>query len=291
MTHLNPFEIARAFSQSAATYDQASVLQREIGNRLFERLDLIRITPKSILDLGSGTGYFTRFLEKRYPKASIYGVDNALGMSRFARTKTPWFTRERFITGTMTSLPFADQTFDFIFSNLTLHWSVDLKLTFEEIHRVLKPGGFFIFSAMGIDTLKELRDSWRKVDDYSHVNTFLDMHDVGDLLLHTGWQDPVMDMEYLTMQYGDLGKLMTDLRMLGVHNHFANKRKTLTGKNRFKQMVEAYEQYRVEGYLPATYEIIYGHGWRDLDSGNTLEAGEVRVSVNQIRPVGSYFKG
>lgn len=285
MPHLNPVEIARVFSQSAATYDQASILQREIGNRLFERLDLIRIAPQSILDLGSGTGYFTRFLEKRYAKASIYGVDNAIGMSRFARRKTPWFTRERFVTGNMTCLPFADQTFDFIFSNLTLHWSIDLKLTFEEIHRVLKPGGFFIFSAMGLDTLKELRDSWRKVDDYPHVNTFLDMHDLGDLLLHTGWQDPVMDMEYLTMHYGNLGQLITDLRMLGVHNHFVGKRKTLTGKARFKQMTQEYEEYRAEGRLPATYEIIYGHGWRGLDSGNSLETGEVRVSVSQIRSI------
>ena len=277
---LTPLEIAQSFSQSATTYDQVAVLQREIGNRLLERLDIIKMTPQKVVDLGSGTGYFTRLLEKRYRKACIYGVDRAMGMLRFAKQKTPWFTHERFIAGEAAFLPFADQSVDFIFSNLTLHWCIDLKQVFQEIYRVLKPGGFFLFSVMGTDTLQELRDCWRKVDDYAHVNAFFDMHHIGDLLLQTNWSDPVMDMEYITMHYGDVSGLIDDLRKLGVHNNFAGKRKTLTGKAHFKEMLRYYEAYRQEGLLPATYEIVYGHAWR---LPKPILSEEKSVLVTEIR--------
>lgn len=284
MMHFNPKKIAAAFSQSAVTYDQVAVLQREIGDRLCERLDFIRMAPELIADLGSGTGHFMRLLEKRYPKAMVYGIDSAYGMLHFAKEKAPWFTRECFVTADVAALPFLDQSFDFIFSNLVLHWCVDLKAVFREVYRVLKPGGFFIFSAMGPDTLRELRESWGKVDQYPHVNTFLDMHDMGDLLLQTDWEDPVMDMEYVTLQYSDLGGLIRDLRRLGAHNHFAGKRKTLTGKMRFKQMVAEYENLRFEGFLPATYEIVYGHAWRGLNEKKVV-SGEAVVPVERIRRV------
>lgn len=283
MPLLNSFKVARAFSQSASTYDSVSVLQKEIGNRLLERLDLIKIAPKSIMDLGSATGYFVSILEKRYSKARIYGVDRAMGMLQYARQKTPWLTHQRFIQADAAYLPFTAQCFDLIFSNLTLHWCCDLKTVFQETYRVLKPGGFFIFSVMGPDTLHELRDSWKKVDAYPHVNKFADMHDVGDCLVQTGWADPVMDMEYLSLKYGSLEGLIDDLRKLGAHNNFAGKRQTLTGKERFKQMVLNYEAYRTEGLLPATYEIIYGHAWRPWGQELSKSSTEAVVPISKIR--------
>lgn len=287
MTFSNPLDslkIAQAFSLSAETYDSVSVLQREVGGRLLERLEIIRIAPKAVMDLGSGTGYFASLLEKKYPKAVIYGVDRAKGMLQFAKKRRAWLSHQRFIQADAVRLPFPNQSIDFIFSNLTLHWCSDLKAVFQEMYRVLKPGGFAIFSLMGPDTLRELKDSWKKVDAYPHVNMFIDMHHMGDLLLQTGWSDPVMDMEYLSLKYGDLGTLFSDLRKLGSHNNFAGKRLTLTGKTRFKQMVEQYESYRAEGLLPATYEIIYGHAWRPLESEEVTHSGDdVVIPVSRIR--------
>lgn len=275
--------IARNFSRSAVTYDSVSVLQREIGERLLERLEIVKITPISIMDLGSGTGFFSRILEKFYDKSWVYNVDRAMGMLQFARSQSRWLDHQRFIQADAGELPFQDQTFDLIFSNLTLHWCVDLKMAFQEIYRVLKPGGFLIFSMMGPDTLLELRESWKAVDDFAHVNTFVDMHYVGDILLQTGLEDPVMDMEYLSLEYSDLGGLFDDLRKLGANNHFAGKRPTLTGKHRFKQMIAHYEAYRREGHLPASYEIVYGHAWRPLVSRNDSSKGEVEIAVKDIR--------
>jgi malonyl-CoA O-methyltransferase len=286
MTFSNPLDaakIAQAFSLSATTYDSVSVLQREVGERLLERLEIIRITPHAIMDLGSGTGYFTTLLEKNYKKAAIYSVDRAKGMLQFAKKRKAWLSHQRFIQADAVRLPFPNQCMDLIFSNLVLHWCSDLKAVFQEMYRVLKPGGFAIFSLMGPDTLKELRDSWKKVDGHPHVNTFMDMHHMGDLLLQTGWSDPVMDMEYLSLRYGNLGALFNDLRKLGSHNNFAGKRLTLTGKTRFKQMVEQYETYRAEGLLPATYEIIYGHAWRPLESEEAHLGDDVVIPVNRIR--------
>jgi malonyl-CoA O-methyltransferase len=245
---------------------------------LLERLDLIKLKPQAVIDLGAGTGYFTRLLAKRYRKARIYAVDNAIGMLRFARQQTSWLSRERFVAADMARLPFLDQTIDLAFSNLALHWCGDFAAIFQEVYRILKPGGFFIFSVMGPDTLKELRDSWLKADDYPHVNTFMDMHLIGDLLLQTNWSDPVMDMEYLTLRYGNLSGLIDDLRKLGANNLLRGRRKTLTGKNRFKEMALVYEERRYEGLLPATYEIVYGHAWR-----LSVSDKEVGIPVSRIR--------
>lgn len=275
--------IARNFSRSAVTYDSVSVLQREIGERLLERLEMVKIAPISIMDLGSGTGFFSRILEKFYQKSWVYNVDRAIGMLRFARSQSRWLDHQRFIQADACELPFQDQNFDLIFSNLTLHWCVDLKMVFQEIYRVLKPGGFFIFSMMGPDTLMELRESWKAVDNFAHVNHFVDMHHVGDALLQTGWEDPVMDMEYLSLEYSDIGGLFDDLRKLGANNNFVGRRTTLTGKNRFKQMIAHYEALRREGLLPASYEIVYGHAWRPLVSKSNNSSGEVEIAVKDIR--------
>ena len=153
-----------------------------------------------------------------------------------------------------------------VFSNLTLQWCNDLDHVFGEIRRILKPGGLFMFSTLGPDTLKELRESWRKVDQYNHVNAFMDMHDIGDALMRTNLADPVMDVEEITLTYADVFKLMKDLKTLGAHNVTKGRPRGLTGKHRLQSMVAHYEAFRKNGLLPATYEVVYGHAW----SGNRL---------------------
>jgi Methylase involved in ubiquinone/menaquinone biosynthesis len=144
---LDPLEIARSFSQSAQTYDQVAVLQREIGNRLLERLDMIRLKPQVIADLGSGTGHFTRLLRQRYRKARVYGFDRAIGMLQFAKQKTHWLSRERFLAADVVALPLQEASVDLAFANLSLHWCPHLPSVFSEIYRVLKPGGFLFLAS------------------------------------------------------------------------------------------------------------------------------------------------
>jgi malonyl-CoA O-methyltransferase len=251
----------RAFERAAESYDAAAALQQEIGSRLLERMDMVRLQPGRILDLGAGTGFFSDALQQRYPDAGVLAFDLALNMLRHTRGRGLDNDRLQCVCGDGECLPFADDSFDFIFSNLMLQWCLDLEPVFTELRRVLAPGGLLMFTTFGPDTLQELRASWSAADGYTHVNVFPDMHDVGDALLGTRWAEPVMDTERITVTYHELHTLMQDLKHIGAHNVTAGRPRGLTGRQRLAQVTEAYEAYRREGVLPASYEVVYGHAW------------------------------
>jgi malonyl-CoA O-methyltransferase len=268
----------RAFEKAADTYDEAAALQNEIGDRLMERLDYIRLQPRRILDLGAGTGMFTSALMKRYRKADVVALDIAKPMLHCVKQRAGWLRKPGCVCGDSESLPFNDDSFDFIFSNLMLQWCTDLEATFVELRRVLSPGGLLMFTTFGPDTLMELRASWEAVDGYTHVNSFIDLHDVGDSLLHTKWAEPVMDSERITVTYRELRGLMQDLKHIGAHNVTSGRPRGLTGKRHLQQLVEAYEPFREDGVLPASYEVVYGHAWSPLNKHSAAGSNEVLLT-------------
>lgn len=285
----NKQQMRAAFDQSAEHYDAVAILQREVADRLLERLELLKMKPNRILDLGSGTGYCTTALATHYPKARITAIDLAHAMSRKTRSHFSKWSRLRrghqFVCGDAESLPFADQSFDMIFSNLAIQWCGDLAQTFSEMKRVLKPGGVVLFTTLGPDTLKELRASWAAVDEQVHINTFLDMHDVGDAMLHSRLAEPVMDMEHLTMTYDDAMTLMRDLKTLGAHNVNPGRKHGLTAPKKLKAVIDFYEQFRnTDQLLPASYEVVYGHAWRAENESEPSQQppGEFAVSLDQL---------
>ncbi len=254
-----------AFNKAASSYDAAAILQKEVAKRLVERMDVMAMKPVSILDVGSGTGFVSQLLAERFPKAKITALDLALNMLKQARTKRSfkqrWNRQFRYVNADVEMLPFADASIELIISGLTMQWCQDLPKVFKEFKRVLAPGGLLLFSSFGPDTLKELRQSWAEVDELPHVNAFADMHDVGDALLQSGFADPVMDMEMLTVTYKDVKTVMSDLKQIGAHNVMQGRSHNMTGKNKIKKMMQAYEQFRRDGLLPVTHEIVYGHAW------------------------------
>jgi malonyl-CoA O-methyltransferase len=249
--------IAKNFSRCAKTYDKAAVLQQEIGKRLIHRLELIKISPATILDLGSGTGFFSKALSQQYPQATLLNVDIAEGMLRYANQPFS-------ISADAEYLPLKNNSVDFIFSNCMLQWSFNPQDILKEVHRVLKPEGLFLFSTFGPDTLKELKQSFSAFDSRSHVNLFMDMHDMGDLLLQADFTDPVMDMEYFTLTYKTVLGLVQDLRQTGSNIQYPtpNISKTFNPKSFRQKLIEHYEALRsVDNRLPATFEVIYGHAF------------------------------
>jgi malonyl-CoA O-methyltransferase len=254
--------LSRSFNRAADSYDATAFLQKEVGQRLFERLEMIRLQPEVIVDLGSGTGLFTRSLEKRYPKADVLAVDIADNMLRTARRKKSFFTRQHFICADAFNIPLADHSVDLIFSNLVFHWCENKKSLFAELKRILKPNGLLLFSMFGVDTLRELREIWGNIDDKTHINTFLDLHDVGDFLSQNKFRDSVMDRENITLSYQDIHGFLHRLKASGSFNQSKNYRATLTGKERWKKFISAYTQTNnsAEKFL-ATFEILYGHAW------------------------------
>ena len=270
---MNQFDIdkravRRAFSRAARDYDAAAVLQREICQRMLERLDYIKLQPASILDAGCGTGWGSRQLARRYPAAQIVALDMALGMLDVAREQSGWWrklfsgNRQLAVCADVEALPLAANSAEMIWSNLALQWCNDLSGTFRGLQRVLKTDGLLMFSTFGPDTLKELRGVFHDVDGYSHVNRFIDMHDIGDMLLAAGFAEPVMEMEIITLTYADVKSVMQDLRGIGAHNATAGRSQGMMGKAAWRQVLERYEKLRRDGKLPATFEVIYGHAWK-----------------------------
>ncbi len=262
---LDKRSLRASFERAALSYDEAAVLQRAIADRLLARLDVVRLAPQTVLDAGSGTGYVARALMRRYPRARVFAADLAHAMARQARAHTRlrrWLTRASgaFVCADLERLPFAAASVDMIVSNLTLQWC-DPQAAFAECRRALRPGGLFVFTTFGPDTLGELRAAWRAADDRPHVHAFADMHDLGDLLVRAGFAEPVLDVERFTLTYADVFSVLRDLKRLGAHNATRARARGLTGKRAFARFREAYEALRTDGRIPATYEAVYGLAW------------------------------
>jgi len=261
--------IRRSFDRAASQYDRYAILQSTVGERLLERLDLVNINPQSIIDLGSGTGIFTRQLQQRYKRAKVVGIDLAPKMIAYANQQRKWLAKERYICADAESLPLQDSSVNLVFSNLMMQWVENPDRLFQEIKRILVPGGLVMFTSYGPDSLKELRQSWQLVDDNIHVNRFMDMHDVGDSMTKNGFEGAVMDNETITMTYEELTELHQDLRALGEVNLNQGRRRGLTGKNLWRNYLKTYQQFvNPEGLYPASWEIVYGHAWAREGNGS-----------------------
>jgi malonyl-CoA O-methyltransferase len=150
-------------------------------------------------------------------------------------------------------LPLAEGSIDLVWSNLALHWLSDPLPAFTEFRRVLAAKGLVMFSTLGPDTLKELR----RAAGERRVHRFIDMHDLGDMLLAAGLAAPVMDMEMLTLEYADADALLADLRGSGQTSARADRPRGLCGRG-FAERLR-----RALGDKPRlSFELVYGHAWR-----------------------------
>ena len=257
--------VRRAFDKAAAGYDAAAVLQHEVCRRMLSRLEYVKHEPAAILDAGSGTGNALAPLRARYQHATLVALDLALAMVERTRSHSPWWQRLTGravlpVCGDIERLPLRAGVFGMVWSNLALQWVGSPAHAFTELRRVLAPGGLLMFSTFGPDTLKELRDAYGG-DRYSHVNRFIDMHDLGDMLVHAGFAQPVMDMEYITLTYADVRALMRDLKAIGAQNVTGGRRAGLSPRAALAAVERNYERLRRDGRLPATFEVVYGHAW------------------------------
>jgi malonyl-CoA O-methyltransferase len=283
MTKLDTRHIINAFGRAAGTYARHAALQHDVEDLLLDRLEYAREAPARVLDVGSGPGRGTAALRKRFSSAQVIALDIAMPM--LSQIRSSWLRPVTRVRADARELPFADASVDVLYSSLCLQWIEDLPALFNEFRRVLRPGAYVAFSTFGPDSLFELRAAWSAADDTPHVNGFLDIARVGDALVSAGFRDPVLDGEHFTLAYDDAFALMRDLKGIGATNADVRRARGLTGKARLQRMIAAYEPFRTDGKLPATYEVIFAHAWAP-DSGQPRrgEAGEIAsFSVDQLR--------
>jgi malonyl-CoA O-methyltransferase len=281
---LDTHRVRASFDRASGGYDHAAALQARVRNELIERLALFKLTPPVALDLGTGTGGGAQALRGAYRRALVLALDSAPGMLREARRRSTLFRRFERILADAARLPLATASVDLVFSSLMLQWCDDLTGPLAEVRRVLCPGGLFACSTFGPDTLHELRDSWAAVDGDSHVSRFLDLHDVGDALMRAGFAEPVLDIERVVLTYPDTTALMRDLKAIGAHNATRGRPRGLTGRGRMEKMRAAYERFRRDGLLPASFEVVYATAWGGTDRpAAAVIGGEARISVDAIR--------
>ena len=222
-----------------------------MGARLLERLDYVKITPRRILDAGSGPARQSRALAGRYAGAQVLALDFALPMLPRRGPIARWLGRgATAVCADFHRLPLASGSVELVWCNLALHWATDPLEVFREFERVLAPEGLVLFSTLGPDTLKELRAAAGAM----RVHEFIDMHDLGDMLVAAGFSAPVMDMEQLVIDYGAGARLLDDLRSSGQTNARIDRGRGLRGR-RFLQDFRG-------APLRSTFEVVYGHGWK-----------------------------
>ncbi len=280
----------RQFSRRAAQDAGADFLWREVENRMAERLDLIRLQPAALLDVGTGAGRGLRRLAARYPQASVIGLDPSVAGLRRARAERAgagsalrrWLGRalgsrgsdpgpasaagaspapaaaavgEALVAADAHALPLRDACVDLVWSNLAWHWFHDPPQVAREWYRVIRPGGLVMFSAWGVDTLRELRALGAVLPEWP------DMHDLGDLLLEAGFAEPVMDTEVLTLTWDDPSRLLDELHAMAGNPSRARPRGLCTPRARARWQQALDGQRDPSGRIPITVEVVHGHAW------------------------------
>lgn len=249
-------EVASSFSRAAVSYDSVAGLQREVGQQLLGYLDRGPVSASVVLDLGCGTGFFRPELNALYPDATYIGLDLAPGMVEYARARSRG--EGAWLVGDAESLPLATDSVDIIFSSLAIQWCHRPEHFLAELARVLKPGGQCVFSTLGPDTLRELRRAWAAVDAHQHVNTFLPAAALATVAGKIPAIGLKLETERHTMRYRRVGELLAELKNLGAHNMNRGRRTGLTTRKSLQGMLRAYEDWRSDGLLPATYDVIFG---------------------------------
>ena len=276
--------------RAATNYNQFSVVPDELANRLLEHLDLIKIEPARVLDLGAKTGFLAPQMEARFPEAQYIGAELSAKMLRHF-PKPGWRERLRAnlqrkpipwkICVEPESLPLANASIDCCISNLALAWAADLDRVLHEVSRVMRENGLFIFSTLGPDSLTEIRTCLAQHSADDHVHAFLDMHDIGDALTRAGFADVVMDSEMLGVTYPDLSALSTELKSLGASKSLKRSAKTtatLRGRGFLQQLSDGLEAQ--SGRLELSLEVVYGHAWLPQS-----RAKRARLSPSSIAPI------
>lgn len=311
-TQIRIANVRRQFDARVERFGQHDALVREAGNRMLERLAMLRHTPANILDLGCGMGRAQAALQARFPEAQIFGADLSEAMlradpKRGAGTGAGQPGRSGLLGhigqwrwGTLRSrrsepmsrtgvcadaghLPWPGESIDLVFSNLMLSWHPAPHAVIDEVSRVLRTGGLVLFSAYGPDTLRELRAACLRTGMAVRPMPYVDMHDFGDMLVTAGFETPVTESETLRLTFDDPRRLLTEVRALGA-NPRADRVQGLPSGRMARALLAELDALRdAEGRIPLTFEIATGHGWKGRPRPQAAPSGVATIAMPRPR--------
>lgn len=283
--YIDPDTVCARFNRVASHYEPASFVEARLCENLLKRLDFMSLSPKNILDLGTGTGRCARAMAQRYPEAKIVGVDFASAMIEQAQHNNKHDNRNiSYSLADIHSLPFAKYSFDLVISNALFPFIADVDAAFQQVQKVLTKRGCFIFTTFGPDTLHELRSAWSALSDFPRVLPFMDMHDLGDALISSGLVEPLLDRDTLTVTYQDIAKMFSELKNAGLSNCLTDRKKGLLGKNTYKKLLASYPFDTAKNCYPVTLEVVYGLAWQSEQLiQQTVHGNEIHIPVSSLR--------
>ena len=288
--------------RAVASYDKFAFLKDEAALRLVDRVDLMRRDFDLCLDIGAHDG---RLSQRLAPLGKIRTIVQSDPASSFSNHFFPNNENRRavpFAVHDFTDIPFADNSFDGVFSCLNFHWVDDLPGLFVQIRRLLRPNGLCLVNLLGGDSLYELRSSLIAAEQditggfSPRCAPMADIRDVGGLLGRAGLALPVADVDRLTVNYPNMFRLMKDLRGMGEQNVLLARARYPTRRAVFLRAAEIYRDKfgQANGSIPATFEIITLTGWAPHESQQKpLRPGSARtrlasaIGQNEINPEGS----
>ena len=273
--------VRESYDRNAQHYDQYAALEKEVCSRLLDRVTFRRTEPVTVLDLGCGTGTGTAALKKEFRKAQVIAVDLSRGMLSEAGRQSRLRHPLRRVNADIGSLPFSHHTADLIFSSLAVPWLSDPRPFFEEIRRVLKPGGMFLFSMFGPGSLVQLRAAALRGLGEEAASMFPDVLEVGDWLTAAGFREPVMDVDLLTLNYPDLDALSLEIETTGSALLIENWTKV---KNSLEAIRACWETIDGGRPYPLTFEVLYGvaFGAPEGQPRRTADGEIAAISVDSL---------
>lgn len=268
----------RAFDR-ARDFAGASFVHDEARTRLLARLDLLRLAPRLVVDLGCGLGRGASALAARYPRALVVALDSSRSMLRSAASARGACA---IVGGDAERVPLREHCAELVLANLVLPWCRP-DVVFAEVARVLAADGVALFATLGPDTLKEIREAFAAADDRIHVHATFDMHDLGDLALAAGLVEPVLDVDRLTVTYTDVAALVRDLRAMGAVNVAGGRRRGLTSVARWRTFEQALVATPASRFA-VTVELILGQafGRGPVGRRDRRTPGEIRVPLERL---------
>jgi len=246
-------KIRRSFSDAADQYDILTSLHKEIGRELVKKV--VKLNASNILDVGCGTGYVANKAKFFFPESRIIGIDIAEGMIEKAKALHEGIPIE-WVCADANILPFENNAFDLVLSNLAYQWMDNLPRSFAEVVRTLNTEGVFNITLFGHRTCQELFASLKKVDPKINLRTLPSVKQVQEALIFAGFREATVDFELIKVQFKDVTDLLTWLKAIGANQ--LSDQQIFLGKNKLQQLQEYYSvHFPYHEGICASFEVIW----------------------------------